>query len=636
MNFFSAQDDARRKTRLLVLLFSIAVIALIAITNFLIVTVLTLAEGNGYIVTQSVNFSAQLQWSLIAKVSILVIFVIAVVVTFKWLQLNAGGKYVAEALGGVPLTPNTENIEEKRAINVVEEMAIAANMPVPTIYLLANEKGIIAFAAGNTPADAVIGITRGALDQFNREQLQGVVAHEFSHILNGDMRLNGRMMAMISGITFITKIGEVVLHSGSNRKIYSSGKGASNLSFAMLGIGLVIVGWLGTFFGSLIKSAISRQREFLADASAVQFTRNPAGIADALKIIGGYDKGARIISPNAEQASHMFIANGLIGKPQFLTHPPLPARIKRIQPSWNGMMIPRSVIRYEEQLAAPTATTTSPEKFIAAAILGGVVTTNTDNKQTLVTAARQQISALPEHINILAHDPLGACSIVLMLLLDKQQSIAEVQLGLIADAKISGLEQQCHTIKADIYELSVDLRWTLLELTLPTLRTLSNSQYQTVKQTLTKLIKTDKKIDMFEWCVFQVFRHYLAANFDNKKRNKTKFITKHDAMKSYAIVLSCLAYHASVDQQIIERAFYRGTNTAGFYNVSLLAKTDCSIEVFGAACNKLANSYPLLKAKLLKGLIDCAKQDDIINSQEQQIIKAIAAVIDSPLPSLNI
>jgi hypothetical protein len=268
--------------------------------------------------------------------------------------------------------------------------------------------------------------------------------------------------------------------------------------------------------------------------------------------------------------------------------------------------------------------------------VGSVIAASTTNGEALVEVARHKISSIPEQINVHIHDPLGACAIVLALLIDDKKDIADIQLGLIRDTNIAGMEQQCRLIKTEIEALNIDLRWTLLELILQTLRTISNSQYQTIKQTLTKLIKADKKIAMFEWCVFQIFRYYLASTFEQKKLRKTKSTYKDDAVESYVTVLSCLAYYASNDQKIIERAFYRGTNTAGYYNVSLLARSGCSIEYFGDACGKLANCYPLVKAKLLKGLVDCVKHDGIINSQEQQIIKAIAAAIDSPLPSLKL
>jgi Zn-dependent protease with chaperone function len=223
-------------------------------------------------------------------------------------------------------------------LNVVEEMALASGTPTPPVYLMDREDGINAFAAGFSPNDAVIGVTRGTATRLDRDELQGVIAHEFSHILNGDMRLNLRLMGLLHGILIIGMLGYFILRMS----FFSQGRrrsrdGKDGVPIVVIGAGLAVIGFAGTFFGNLIKAAVSRQREFLADASAVQFTRHPDGIAGALKKIGGFAQGSSIENPNAPIASHMFFGRATSGfNAMFATHPPLAERIRRVDPSWDG------------------------------------------------------------------------------------------------------------------------------------------------------------------------------------------------------------------------------------------------------------------------------------------------------------
>src|SRR6266480_2477874 len=243
---------------------------------------------------------------------------------FKTLSLARGGRAVAELLDGRLVNPNSTDAHERKLLNVVEEMSIASGVPVPQVYVMDGEAGINAFAAGHSASDAAISVTRGYMKMPSRDELQGVIGHEFSHILNGDMRVNLRLMGLVFGILCLTVIGRILIRTSGRKN-----------PLPLLGLALIIIGWAGVFFGRLIQAAVSRQREVLADASAVQFTRNPSGLAGALKKIGGLTDGSRINSPHAEEASHLFFANGL-GNSFFATHPPLVERIRALDPSFDG------------------------------------------------------------------------------------------------------------------------------------------------------------------------------------------------------------------------------------------------------------------------------------------------------------
>ncbi|NJN52560.1 MAG: M48 family metallopeptidase [Gammaproteobacteria bacterium] len=363
MDFFGAQDRARRRTWQLGLLFVAAVVALVLATNLLIAVfaAFTTTQGVGLGFTGVIASTSVETW---LGISALVVFVIAAASLYKYQVVRAGGRAVAEMLGATQLDPATVDFAERRMLNVVEEMAIAAAIPVPPVYLI-EEDGINAFAAGLGTDDAIIGVTRGTLDNLDREELQGVIGHEFSHILNGDTRINLRLIAILHGILFLGIIGETVLRGGRR----SRGKGAGGI--ALLGIGLLAIGYAGTFFGNLIKAAVSRQREFLADAAAVQFTRNPTGIANALKKIGGSGQGSQLQAAHTREVSHLFFGqavkfmmNGL-----FATHPPLERRIFALEPRWDGQYIasdaPGVSTRLGEEMLSLASSASAPDAVVA-------------------------------------------------------------------------------------------------------------------------------------------------------------------------------------------------------------------------------------------------------------------------------
>ncbi|WP_144244462.1 M48 family metalloprotease, partial [Pseudohaliea rubra] len=354
MDFFAQQDLARRNTRLLVILFTLAVIGLVLLTNGLVAAFLFFSRDyNVYAGSRGgwSGFLEQLAWDRFGAIGLLVVASILLVSFVKWMQLAAGGKAIAETLGAEKVLPQTRDADERRALNIVQEIALAASMPVPDLYLLKDERGINAFAAGVTQADAVIAVTTGALHHLKRNELQGVIGHEFSHIMNGDMRLNVRLAALLKGITFLGDVGYLLLRAGTNqRRARSGGRGSNNNSGAalpVLGLGLLVIGWLGGTCAGFIKAAISRQKEFLADAGAVQFTRDADGIADALKVIGGYVPGTFVHRARAAELSHLFFGAVTHRLWQgFATHPPLSARIRRLQPRWDGQYITRRVRHY--------------------------------------------------------------------------------------------------------------------------------------------------------------------------------------------------------------------------------------------------------------------------------------------------
>jgi Zn-dependent protease with chaperone function len=328
-SFFENQHLARRNTKLLVLMYVLAVIGVIFAVD------LVLAGLYAW----SIDLPPQMQHlGLAARLKIVptAIYVLgglatAVVILavsgWNMTQLSSGGKAVAEMVGARRIPPDTGDPLERRLVNVVEEMSIASGVRVPAVYVMDGEQGINAFAAGYEVSDSILAVTRGTLETLNRDELQGVIGHEFSHILNGDMRLNIRMIGVLAGIVFIGSAGNFLLRSLRGG---SDNKGAAPIFAA--GLALMLIGYIGLFFARLIKAAVSRQREFLADASSVQFTRNPDGIAGALDQIEVSATGALIANRRAEDLSHMFFGQGIrvVLSGLFDTHPPLEERIARV------------------------------------------------------------------------------------------------------------------------------------------------------------------------------------------------------------------------------------------------------------------------------------------------------------------
>jgi len=358
MDFFEHQDIAQRKTKLLVVFFTLAVVMIILFVYLAFVVAFAGAKS------KSGGFQMHLwQPELFFAVAAGTVLVVLFGSLYKIWELSKGGEAVAAMLGGHLLDPSTSDLNERKLLNVVEEMALASGVPVPPVYLL-EERAINAFAAGFSPGDAVIGVTRGCMELLNRDELQGVIAHEFSHILNGDMRVNIRLIGVLNGILIIGILGyilmRVMFHAGSGtRRRGRRGKegGGGALAIFVLGLLLMAIGYIGVFFGKLIKSAVSRQREYLADASSVQFTRNPQGIAGALKKIGGLSLGSKLQSNHAEEASHMFFGDAL--RPAFFnllaTHPPLTERLRRIDPAFDGDFPAVSKAAVEAETASGTA-----------------------------------------------------------------------------------------------------------------------------------------------------------------------------------------------------------------------------------------------------------------------------------------
>ncbi|MEM6583274.1 MAG: M48 family metallopeptidase [Pseudomonadota bacterium] len=647
MDFFQQQDIARRNTRALVLFFVAAVVILIVLTNAAIAAFLWLSQGTT-LTTGSLGFSGFLSyftWARFGTVGLAVAATIAMVAFFKWLSLSAGGKVVAESMGGTRILPGTMDRAERRCLNLVEEMALAANMPVPPVYIMNDEKGINAFAAGITPADAVVAVTRGSVEHLKRQELQGVIAHEFSHILNGDMRLATRLTAMLKGITFIGDVGHILLRSG-HRARGSSSRGNGAAMIPILGLALWLLGLVGAAVAGFIKAAISRQKEYLADASAVQFTRSADGIGDALKVIGGYVPGTLVQAARASEVSHIFfgeIEHRLWS--MFATHPPLGKRIRRVDPSWNGEFIQRQVEHYESSPADPaTAAEAGRERaaLVAAAVAAGAAGVAGESGDAppdadfgpsieeleLETAERESI---PVIFVQQAHEPLGAQALVFSLLINESEALRQTQLEVIRGSGVEGLAELVTALSPGVKALGAPRRLPLLELCLPALKSTSLKQYRRFKRTLMELIRADAKTELHEWCLYQLVRHYLDPEFIQVKPSRPRHRKLEKVAYHLRVVLSVLSHEGGSDAQTV---FRLAADELDFTSMSILPREQCSVAAFSKAVHELADCYPLLQPRILKAMALAASRNGELSPVEREIIASMAAVMNCPTPAL--
>jgi Zn-dependent protease with chaperone function len=646
MDFFAQQDAARRNTRLLVVLFLIAVALLILLTNavvtlFLYFNELTPPDLAANSQDMARNFFAFFSLERFGWISMGMSATVAMVVFLKWIQLATGGKAVAENMGAVRILPQSRDRDEVRCLNVVEEMALAANMPVPPVYVLNGERGINAFAAGISPADAVVTVTRGTLVQLKRHELQGVIAHEFSHILNGDMRLNIRLAALLKGITFIGDVGHFMLrHSNRVRSGVSARSGGSLPVLPILGLILCILGWLGSLTAGFIKAAISRQKEYLADASAVQYTRSNEGIGDALKVIGGYIPGTLVHAARATEMSHIFFGRIEHSLWQvFSTHPPLQERIRRVDPAWNGQYIERKPRHYQEQPTRPGHGEIGVGRaaVVTAAIASALaqdILEETDEQFGPSPEELEQERATQQEIPLVfvqhSHEPLGAQALVFALLLDKPTEQVSAQLEIIRQTNVRGLPELVNTLAPGVRELGAPRRLPLLEMCLPALKAMSAPQYRVFKNAMLSVIRADQRTELYEWCLFQLVRHYLDPEFVRVKPYRARYRRLQKVADHLRVVLSVLAHEGQTDTDTV---FRQAADELGFNDMAILPREQASVAAFSQAVHELAHCYPLLQPRILKAMVLAASVNGELCPVECEIIASMAAFMDCPAPS---
>lgn len=646
MNFFEAQDQARRNTALLVFLFAIAVIALIGLTNILAIVALEYYQSGTWPTTLT-QIQASFSWNVAIAITLVITSFIGVGSLYKIASLGSGGRAVAETLGGRLISSNTQEPQHRKLLNIVEEMSIAAGTSVPSVYLL-NEPGINAFAAGWTSRDAVIGITQGALDYLSRDELQGVIAHEFSHIFNGDMKLNIHLIGILHGILVLGMLGYYLLRSIRFTSSTNKREGGSGVvAILALGVGLVVLGSIGTFFGYWIKSIVSRQREFLADASAVRFTRNPNGIAGALKKIGGLSFGSQLRNPAAHEFSHCYFSQGvdqLLGF-LFATHPPLRERIYRVDPQWSGRFVTPKITTSKKDDGVPEKKSNKDAlkrqvvTTIAATALAGQETSDIGQSgwfsEEKLGYARSLIEDIPSNIRQDIQDPYGVRAILYALFIHEAGNARQSQWNILrryVDVEVFRKTQELVPL---VHALDQSLSLPLIDLSMPALRSLSLAQYKIFRENVRGLIKADRKIELREW----ILQRLITRPLDQYHRLRKPAIAKYShlgAVKNECeILLTLICYVEHNNKRDIQAAFEFGRKESGFTALQQVPYAELNLQKLEAALHRLEQLKLPLKFRFMQAVVASVLHDGRITPTGLELTRIVANCLDSPMPRLE-
>ncbi len=565
--------------------------------------------------------------------------VIALGSLFKVVQLSRGGAAVAELMGGRLVEAGAADPLERRLLNVVEEMAIASGLPVPPVYLLDTEPGINAFAAGREPGDAVLGFTRGALEKLSRAELQGVVGHEFSHVLNGDMRLNLRLIGVLHGILVLGLVGEFVFRVAARAPRRSRDSGA-NLHVAALvgGLVLMVLGSIGTFFGKLIQAAVSRQREYLADASAVQFTRDNEGIVGALAKIGGFPSGSRVRDAHAGEVSHMLFEEYTPRSfsRMLATHPPLADRIRRLSPGFAG-----ELERFDEpsgeDLAALRAAVASELDAGSRSLAGepaGSPATEPDQPSSVAAvslAARALLDAIPGALRDGACDPYDARAVVCVLVLSPDAATRGTELARLEQGLAAPFFERVARFAGDASRVAPEARLPLIDLCLRALHALTPGQYAEFTHALDLAIALDHRVDLFEACLRRIVRHHLDPQLLEGARPRSyPRLTLGGVRGRAAVVLSALAGVGHDREDETSAAYRAGAELAGLEPRAL--DPERAARDFDAALEALARLRPADKRRFLEAAAAVVEHDRHVGVAEAELLRAIAETLGVAVP----
>jgi Zn-dependent protease with chaperone function len=615
-NFFEQQKKNKQNSFWLILLFLSAAVFIIWLTQWFfgglsdkqILKQLDLILYQGWDVFRQ-QYTKPFNWII----SFAMVAIILSAVAYKYHQLKQGGAIIATQLGAELVLPNTYHPLEKQLINIVEEIAIAAHTSVPHVYLLKHHSNINAFAAGNNSKDAIIGITRGALEKLTRDEIQAVVAHEFSHIVNGDIRLNNRLTACIFGISFIGLVGEgLINHALHNSKGLSSKNNPFGFT-VLFGLFLVIYGLIGTLLADMIKAAICRQREYLADATATQFNRNPDALASALQVISGL-KSNKIKRHYQHQYSHLFFTSTTsTWLNWFSTHPPLLSRIKKLNPSFNNKtkIIQRNnLCNYQAMMLSATRAQFDPIKA--------------QNKQSENITIKPLINNVSNELIDIAHEPKHVISLSCLLILSDDFGQSAKQLKLISKSALIDLNilDRSEILLANV---SLTNKFKLIEIAISALHCLNKNTQKQTTALLLQVINLGDKNQISAWAFYELLTYQLV------KPNKINFLkSQKQLLASWRYLISIMAHFGSDNLEKTQLAYSATASAFKVKNQSILSLNELTLVEAKVHLDCLAKLPIKNKNALLHALEFCAKHDKNISENETILLYVLSTRLELP------
>ena len=631
MNFFEHQAKARSSSTRMVVLFALAVGGIVLAVDLAVLLLLGTQLGS----TGGVA-------GLLLVTTFGTLAVIGLGSMYRMASLRGGGESVALQMGATEVPENPGDFQLKRLRNVVEEIAIASGVPVPKLYVMEQEAAINAFAAGYSPSDAAVAVTRGALERLNRDELQGVIAHEFSHILNGDMRLNIRLMGMLFGIMMLSIIAQRVL-------IYGRG-GRSKDGNAILIIALValVVGSIGAFFGRMIKAGVSRQRELLADASAVQFTRQTTGLAGALKKIGGLHEGSLLTDKGkAEEVSHMLFGEGLSMAGMFATHPPLIDRIRLLEPSFNTQQLQQLSARWlasppqgaQEDLAMGLAGSAPPP---LPPLLGQLnVTPPMVVAQVGAPAeddyrrAGSLMQSLPPELRTLATQRDGVMPLLLGLLVDDDVTIASKQrIEVVARLGEAVAERAWSLRTQHLGTLHPMLRLPLSALAFPVLRRRPRPELEDFLSAVHAMVHADGKVSLFEYCLAKLLEVQVRESLDPARYARFGRRKPGSVKQEFATLLAVVAQAGNDNPTAAQHAYLSGLQRVLPRDHLPYAPPAEGVLALEDTWEGLDALDPLAKQVMVEAFTAAISHDGRVSVAESELLRTICGVLHCPLPAM--
>ena len=607
MNFFRAQDEARgRTTKLVVLL----VLAILMLTGSLY-AIAVYAKGE-------LMERGSLDWfqpKLFLATSGTALVVILGTSWWRISELAKGGAFVAQSLGARPVSPHTKDLAERRYLNIVEEMSLAAGLPKPACFVVDHDSTINAFAAGSNPQDAAVAVTRGALTYLNRDELQGVIAHEFSHIGNGDMKLNLRIIGTIAGLTALSQLGYILMRLMR----HADGKDSAKLAVPLAIGGLVIflLGLGGVLFARIIQASVSRQREYLADASAVQFTRNPEGLAGALKKIAGLKGGKREASTTELESQHLFFSStGGFMEFIFSSHPPIGDRIRRLLPTFDGVIPDVEPVAASDELVAglsgrQSATAIPPPIRAARAHR---IPTNLEIQEAVGFQG-----TLPMELRASAADSIGAMAIVLGLILRQNPELRAQQLQTARGLAGGEVIAEALRLAPWLQALPAGSRLPLLDLSMPALRQLSKAQLALFRLAIQK-VGFDANDGLIVLLVQASMRRYL----DDVGRSGPPPLVGLSV--SYALVLSAVVRTSRETALAQQEAFALGVAELARPDLAttILPESEVDLQKVDEALAVIAAQSVFERRRFVRACGVAMLHDDVAEAAEIEILRAVA------------